>query len=183
MDSFIGQIMMFAGNFAPNGWAFCNGQSMSIAQNAALFSLLGTTYGGDGVTTFMLPNLQGRVPVHFGNGPGLSPVAQGQSGGTQSATLTMNNLPAHSHLLNVNNGQATQSDPTGGFLAQPNNSPDSRTPAAPTLGFVPGGTGSNAQAAPTSISPVGNGQPFSTQPPYLAVNFVICLNGIYPSRS
>src|SRR6187200_2070228 len=100
-EPFIGEIMLFAGNFAPRGWAFCNGQLLSIAQNTALFSLLGTTYGGDGQTTFALPNFQGRFPMHWGNGSGLSLRTLGEVSGTESTTLTINNLPAHTHPLSL----------------------------------------------------------------------------------
>src|SRR5262245_7299612 len=99
MEAFIGTIMMFGGNFAPRGWAFCNGQLMSIAQNTALFSILGTTYGGDGVTTFALPNMQSRLPMHFGQGGGLSRRDLGEVGGTESVTLTVANMPAHNHVI------------------------------------------------------------------------------------
>src|ERR1700710_1746158 len=99
MEAFLATILLFAGNFAPSGWAFCNGQLLAIAQNQALFSLLGTTYGGNGIQTFGLPDLRGRVPIHFGQGPGLSSYSIGQSGGTENTTLLLNNLPQHNHAL------------------------------------------------------------------------------------
>ncbi|NOT56941.1 MAG: phage tail protein, partial [Deltaproteobacteria bacterium] len=114
-DPFIGEIIMFGGNFAPRGWAFCNGQLLSIAQNTALFSILGTTYGGDGRTTFALPDLRGRVPVHAGNsqGPGLPPVQLGEMAGSPSVTLTVSQMPMHNHLV-VASQTATTTDPNGG---------------------------------------------------------------------
>ena len=112
-EPFVGQIQIFGFNFAPKGWAFCNGQTMSIAQNTALFSLLGTTYGGNGQTTFALPNLQSRVPIHFGQGPGLSPYALGQESGTENETLNVTNLPAHNHTVTfqVNSSEGGTNSP------------------------------------------------------------------------
>ena len=124
MEPFIGQIMMFSGNFAPRGWAFCDGQLLAIAQNSALFSIVGTTYGGDGRTTFGLPDLRGRTPVHQGNGPGLPPVSLGQKGGAASTTLIVQNLPAHTHAATVTENlsvgvstvTASLDDPAGAIL-------------------------------------------------------------------
>jgi microcystin-dependent protein len=182
VDAFIAQIMLFAGNFAPANWAFCNGQLMSIAQNSALFSLIGTVYGGDGIQTFALPNLQCRFPIHPGSVPGFSPIAMGDSSGVQAVTLLQANLPAHSHPLNVSNATGYQGDPTGALLAQPNTSVDPRTPGTATAGYVPATSGVTGQAAPSSIGSTGNGIPVPILPPYVAINFIICLNGIYPSR-
>lgn len=173
MEPFIAQIMMFGGNFAPRGWALCDGQLLSINSYSALFSLLGTTYGGDGRSTFGLPDLRGRVPVHPGTGPGLSPYTLGQSGGVESVTLTENQLPSHRHTLWVDNDlpspqgspPATMSGMTLAREAYVNsNSPDTQLHTE-MMGFAGGG-----QA-------VGNLQPF------LTVNFIIALQGIYPSRS
>ena len=119
LHPFLGQIVMFAGNFAPKGYALCNGQVMSITQNTALFSLLGTTYGGNGTTTFALPNLQGNVPVNMGQGPGLSPYVLGQTGGTQNVTVNAATMPAHSHVFNASTANATGPSPSGLVPAKP----------------------------------------------------------------
>ena len=183
MDAYIAQIMLFAGNFAPVGWALCNGQLLAVAQYSALFSILGTVYGGDGINTFALPNLQCRFPIHPGTANGLGTIAQGQSAGVPSVTLLQTNLPAHNHLLNVSNASASASNPTGALLAQPNTSTDPRSPGTPTAGYVPLSSGITGQAAPTAITTTGSGTPVQILPPYLAINFIICLQGIYPSRS
>jgi microcystin-dependent protein len=176
MDPFIGQILMVGFNFAPQGWALCNGQLLSISQNTALFSLLGTSYGGDGVSTFAVPNLQGRVPVHQGQGQGLSPYTIGQLGGGETVALTINNLPQHNHAANCSNTPGPNSDPTGGFWSQPNNG--ARVPAT-TPAYA---TSSNAQMANTAIGLSGGNQPVGIVQPYLCVNFIIALQGIFPSR-
>lgn len=174
-EPFIAQIMMFGGNFAPRGWAFCNGQILSIAQNTALFSLLGTTYGGNGQTTFALPDLRSRVPIHPGQGPGLSPYSLGQSGGVENTTLTINQMPAHNHqatgAINANSGAANDSIPTGNFLAE----------------SAIYHSGSNTQMAANSVGVSvginGGSQPFGLIQPYLCINFIIALEGIFPSRN
>jgi microcystin-dependent protein len=171
---------MFAGNFAIQGWALCNGQLLSIAQNTALFSLMGTYYGGDGVSTFALPNLQSRVAIHQGQGPGLSPYVIGQTGGTENTTLNANNLPAHTHPLNATSATGTQSSPSGGAIAQIN-SGTAREPDL-ALGFAPG-TPTTAMATGSVGANTGGGQPFNGVQPYLVVNFIIALEGIYPSRN
>jgi microcystin-dependent protein len=177
-EPFIGQIIIFGGNFAIRGYAMCNGQILSIAQNTALFSILGTTYGGNGQTTFALPNLQSRVPIHFGQGPGLSSYSLGQQAGTENTTLTQNNLPSHSHALNSNaGGKGNAAVPTNNFLG---------------VGVVPSSSETtnnyNSAAgtnplAPGSIGLTGGSQPFSLLQPYLALNFQIALEGIFPSRN
>lgn len=178
MDPFLGEIRMVAWNFAPNGWALCNGQLLSIAQNTALFSLLGTTYGGDGRTTFGLPNLQGRVPVHQGQGAGLSPYTMGQVGGAESVTLLPTQMPAHNHAVGVSNQPGAVADPTNAILAQ-GNSGTSRAPVA-VADYVTGvPTGTLAQ---TSVSVAGGNQPHTNLQPYLCVNFIIALQGVFPSR-
>ncbi len=177
MDPFIGQILMVGFNFAPQGWALCNGQLLSIAQNTALFSLLGTTYGGDGVSNFALPNLQGRVAIHPGQSPGTGNYTLGQSGGTENVGLSVGNLPAHTHPANCNNAAGPNSNPSGAFWAEVN-SGQGRPPAA-----YPGYAASaNAQMAPTAIGATGGNQPISVVQPYQCVNFIIALQGIYPSR-
>lgn len=168
MDEFIAIVKIFAGNFAPRGWMFCQGQILSIAQNTALFSLLGTTYGGNGQTTFALPDLRGRAPIGQGQGPGLSNYVLGQTGGLESATLTQANLPAHSHTVNAVDDDFTKATPTGALLANAN----IYTTAA-----------ASATMNPAMIAPAGQSQPFEIMPPYLAINYIICTEGIYPSRN
>lgn len=178
MEPFLGMIALFGFNFAPRGWAFCNGALLSIAQNSALFSLLGTTYGGDGVTTFALPDLRGRVPVGFGTGPGLSNYSLGQQFGTENITLTTSSLPAHTHVVTINAAMegGDVSDPTGAYFAN-----------SGTLDkeYKKNGditkTGMNAGVA--SVGSAGNNQPFPILQPSLVVNFCIATEGIYPSRS
>ena len=175
-EPFIGQIIMFGGNFAIRGYALCNGQILSIAQNTALFSILGTTYGGNGQTTFALPNLQSRVPVHFGQGPGLSSYDLGEMAGTETATLTINNMPAHNHLMRTSSSDGNDSAPANttvpGVVKQGGNTANAYTTAAPDSTFLP-----------AAITNTGNNQPFSILQPYLAINFQIALEGIFPSRN
>ncbi len=184
MDEYIGIIKMFAGNFAPRGWAFCNGQLLSIAQNTALFSILGTTYGGNGQTTFALPDLQGRVPLGTGQGPGLSNYTLGEMAGTESTTLLITNLPPHNHIITVeaNNSEATTSAPVNGSSIAATVVPVGRD-RNEAFGF-------NAEAPNTILNgdtakcaPVGAGQPIGNIQPYLAMNYIICLEGIFPSRN
>jgi microcystin-dependent protein len=173
MDPFIGQIIMFGGNFAPVGWAFCEGQLLPIAQNTALFSLLGTTYGGDGRTTFALPDLRGRVPIHPGQGIGLPNYTLGQRGGQASITLGIDNLPPHEHTVSppANTGEGQNTLPGGAV------------PAAGEMPTQPYATTSDTTMAPYSTGPAGGGLAFDSMPPYVAVNFIIALQGIFPSRS
>ncbi len=172
---FIGEIRMFGGNFAIIGHAFCNGQLLSIAQNTALFAILGTTYGGDGRTTFALPDLRGRVPIHFGQGPGLSSYALGQKGGNETVTLTTNEIPAHSHPVtattNANSGPAGDTLPNGNFLAE-GNSYNSASNAQ-----------MNANAVQVTLGNAGGSQPHNNIQPYTCINFIIALQGIFPSRN
>jgi microcystin-dependent protein len=168
---FLGEIKMFAGNFAPHGYAFCNGAVMAISQSTALFSILGTTYGGNGTTTFQLPDMQGRVPIHWGNGPGLSPYVIGQVGGQESITLSQNQMPSHTHGLSAVSGGGTTGTPAPGEFLAGSTARDriySAGPADTTLAPT-GAAGSNF--------PVPNIQPF------LAVSFIIALLGIFPSRN
>jgi microcystin-dependent protein len=171
MEPFIGQIQAFGFNFPPRGWAFCDGQLMAIASNTALFSLLGTMYGGDGQTTFALPDLRGRNIVGIGQGPGLSPIQQGEMGGQETVTLLTNNMPAHNHNVSVavNTATGEESSPTS-YL--------SRHAGA----FSEAPTGSAVLKGVTS-SPVGNGQPFSIRNPYLGIYVCIAMQGVYPPRS
>ena len=180
MDTFIGTIALFGFNFQPRGWAFCNGQLMSISQNSALFSLLGTMYGGDGVTTFGLPDLRGRFPVGQGNGPGLSPYQVGQMGGTEQQTITTAQLPAHTHALIGSSSDATASTLNGNVLAS-SNGVDTVTEAVITVNaYAPAGNPVAANNA--AIGMAGSSQPVSTMSPYIALNFCIATEGIYPSR-
>ncbi|MDO6595505.1 tail fiber protein [Oceanihabitans sp. 2_MG-2023] len=174
MDPFIAQIIMFGGNFAPRGWALCNGQLLDISQNTALFSLLGTTYGGDGRTTFGLPDLRGRVPVHAGNGPGLPSVSLGQKGGLASYKLNANQLPSHTHAAHI---QAANPITRGEGTASPDG-------AYPAEGGVYS-TGKNVAMASDSVAvgATGGGQDVSNMQPFQSVNYIIALVGTFPSRS
>jgi microcystin-dependent protein len=165
-NPFLASIILFAGNFAPRGWAFCDGQILPIAQNTALFSLLGTTYGGNGLTTFALPDLRSRVPNHAGQGPGLSDYDLGQVGGEEFVTLLVSQLPSHTHSQPATNGEQTT------------NRPNTALPAA-------GGVYSNESdgSALHPTSPVGGSQPHNNIQPYLTLNYIIALEGIYPSRN
>jgi microcystin-dependent protein len=165
-EPFLGSILIFGGNFAPQGWAFCNGQLLPINQNQALFSLLGTTYGGNGQTTFALPDLRGRVPIHFGQGPGLSSYSEGQVGGVESVTLIATQMPQHQHVQ-----PATNAD-------EGTNRPNSAVPARGGV-YAAGSDGS--ALAPTS--PAGGNQAHENRQPFLAINFIIALQGIFPSRN
>ena len=158
-------------NFAPQGWALCNGQILSIAQNQALFSLLGTTYGGDGVTTFALPDLRGRVPLHMGQGPGLTQRVLGERSGEELHTLTITEMPAHTHTLAADSSVATA------------DKPDSMVPARNGAGIPQYSATPTVAMSPSTVGASGGNQPHNTMQPYLCVNFVIALQGIYPSHS
>jgi microcystin-dependent protein len=177
MEGYIAQIIMFAGTFAPNGWAFCAGQLLAIAQNTALFSLIGTTYGGNGQTTFGLPDFRGRVPVGTGQGPGLANVILGEMAGTQNTTLLSANLPAHNHpattSVAVSSANTTSEEAAGNILA--NQAQNFYAPAASANGSLGG--------VSTTVGISGSNQPFNNMQPYIGMNFVICLEGIYPSRN
>jgi microcystin-dependent protein len=170
-EPFIGMIATFGFNFAPRGWALCNGQILSIAQNTALFSLLGTTYGGNGQTTFALPNLQSRVPIHFGQGPGLSSYDLGQQAGNETVTLTQNEMPAHTHVatLHASTQPANDTLPTGNYPADG--------------GAYQSATNTNMNAGAVTNGISGGSQPHTNIQPYLAINFCIALEGIFPSRN
>ena len=177
MDPFIGQIIMFGGNFAPRNWAFCNGQLLNITSYQALFSILGTTYGGDGRTTFGLPDLRGRVAVSQGSGPGLSNYQLGAKGGTETNQLISQNLPPIP--LNVSSANASQSAATVGASIATPGSVDGRS-FVPTLGFntsTPDVTLNGASVQGGNSTPINNVQP------YQVVNYIIALEGIYPPRS
>jgi microcystin-dependent protein len=167
---FIGEIRMFGGNFAPVGWAFCDGQLLAISQNDALFALIGTTYGGDGQTTFGLPDLRGRIPVHQGQGPGLSNYSLGEISGSENVTLTAQQIPAHTHAAQGQSATGNQAAPGGGVWAASAQNQFSAN--------APGAAMSNA-----AIGPAGGSQPHDNMAPYQVVNFIIALEGIFPSRN
>jgi microcystin-dependent protein len=174
MDPFLGEIKMVGFNFAPQGWALCDGSVLSIQQNTALFSLLGTTYGGNGTTNFALPDLRGRVPVHQGDGPSTSPYMLGQQGGAETVVLTTAQMPTHSHALAANSATGSATSPIGGFIAS---EIDSNIGAVSA--FSPSSNGSmNAGAVAAS----GGSQAHNNLQPYLCVNFIIALQGIFPPR-
>jgi microcystin-dependent protein len=167
----LGQIAIVGFNYAPRGWALCDGQLLAISQNQALFSLLGTTYGGDGRTTFALPDLRGRAPIHVGNGPGLSTIQWGEKSGSETVTLTTANLPSHSHTLNVSSAKATSNSPNDNYHA------DSGLFDKDYINS--GGTSMGAQA----ISPTGGNMPVSIRQPSLGMYYIIAVNGDWPTRS
>lgn len=173
---FIGEIRMFAGVFAPVDWAFCNGQIISVSENPQLFSLIGTSYGGDGRTTFALPDMRGRIPLSFGQGPGLSHYFIGQRSGQETVALTEDNLPAHTHLMSASTENATQQQPDGMVLAKPSDVLyESSDEIDPTQNI-----GNMNQHM---IDYEGGSQPHENIQPYLCLNFIISLKGVYPSRS
>jgi microcystin-dependent protein len=178
---YLGQISMFAGNYAPSGWALCNGQLLSIAQYQALFSLLGTTYGGNGIQNFALPNLQSCLPVHEGTGLGLSTYVLGQVGGTPTVTLTISSMPSHSHTLNATQTVANNVKiGTSLLAAQPTGTNNPLFYAAQGSGQPP----LTPQAmAPGVCGPAGNNLPHTNLMPSLCITFIIALVGVYPSRS
>jgi len=167
---YVGEIRMFGGNFPPAGWAFCNGQLMPISENDTLFNLIGTTYGGDGQETFGLPNLQSRVPIHMGQGPGISQSYQlGESGGTESVTLTSQSTPIHSHPA-LCNSAAGGADPAGGVWAQSDATQYSNAASDTTM-------------ANMQTTPAGGSQPHDNMIPYLVISYIISLFGIYPTQN
>jgi len=175
-DQFVAEIRMVPFNFAPKGWAFCNGQLLPISQNTALFSLLGTTYGGDGLSTFALPNLQGSVPMHPGQGPGLSLHDLGETGGSETVTLLQTEMPAHSHPPACLNGSA--GDSTSPLLWAKTAGASRQQPPPNYATSI----GTPVPMNPQSITPAGGNLPHNNLSPYLAVNFVIALQGIFPAR-
>lgn len=163
-NPFVGEIRMFGGNFAPLGWMFCDGQLLPISEYETLFNLIGTSYGGDGQETFALPDLRGRIPIHFGNGFVIA-----ETGGAESVTLTAQQIPAHSHPLLANSQTATEATPSANVI-----------PASPSA-LIYNNLTPFTSMAPTTISAVGGNQPHENRPPYLATSFIISLFGIFPS--
>lgn len=167
-EPFLGEIRIFPYNFAPRGWALCQGQILPIAQNTALFSLLGTTYGGNGQTTFALPDLRGRTPVGVGQGPGLSSIDLGEVAGSETVTLTVNQMPSHNHAANATQSAASATRPSGQF---------------PAGGGAYGSPSDGSTLAPTFIANAGGNQPVGLRPPFLGLEYCIALAGIFPSRN
>src|SRR5690349_15571020 len=173
MDPFVAEIRIFPFNFAPKGWAFCDGQLLPLSQNTALFSLLGTTYGGDGKSNFALPNMQGNTPMHPGQGPGLSLHDLGETGGTDTVSLLESEIPSHSHTMNASTQDGIDSHPQNNLLAQ-------------SIGV---GMYNDQATTPfvtmndNSLAPAGGDQPHNNMQPYLTLNFCIALQGVYPPRT
>jgi microcystin-dependent protein len=172
MDPFVAEIRIFPFNFAPKGWAFCDGQILPLSQNTALFSLLGTTYGGDGKSNFALPNMQGNVPMHPGQGPGLSLHDLGETGGSETVSLLESEIPAHSHAWMASNRAGNDQSPVNELFAG--------GVGGITLYAVPGAL---TQLSPNAITPAGGDQPHNNMQPYLTLNFCIALQGVYPPRT
>jgi microcystin-dependent protein len=170
-EPFLGQLALVPYNFAPKGWALCNGQILSINQNTALFSLLGTTYGGDGITTFALPDLRGRVPISAGQGAGLSNYDLGQTGGSETHALTVSELPAHSHALSADTSVGTTERP-GGAL-----------PARNAAGVPQYGNVATTQLSANAVQPAGGNTPHDIRQPYVTLNWIIALQGVFPPRN
>jgi len=169
-DPYIGEIRMFGGNFAPVGWAFCEGQTLPISENDALFTLIGTTYGGDGQETFNLPDLQSRIPIHQGTGPGLSSHVIGEAAGVESVTLTTQQIPVHNHAFIASTATGTQNTPVNNMVAS--SASNRFRPGIPADPFPP-----------TLIQPAGGSQPHENLMPYICINYIISLFGIFPSQT
>ncbi|WP_203418253.1 phage tail protein [Flavobacterium sharifuzzamanii] len=179
MEGYLGEIRLYGGNFAPRGWALCNGTTLSIANYDALYALIGTIYGGDGINTFKIPDLQGRVPVGAGTGQGLPNIALGQASGTENVTMTINQMPAHNHVatgslaIPADNAAGELASPTGNILA---GLAEAYSTAAPD-------TDLKTENATVSFQSAGSTVPFSIIQPYLTTNYIICIEGIFPSRN
>jgi microcystin-dependent protein len=172
-DPFVAEIRVFPFNFAPKGWAWCNGQLLPLSQNTALFSLLGTTYGGDGKSTFALPDLQGRAAMHPGQGPGLSLHDLGETGGAETVTLLQSEIPAHAHSVNAQNSNSNLNDPANTVLGRPfGGGTLYKLPAAANVGSM----------AAEAVGPAGGAQPHNNLQPYLTFYFNIALQGVFPPR-
>lgn len=173
-DNFLGEVRIFAGNFAPRGWALCNGQILPISQNTALFSLIGTFYGGNGTSTFALPNFQGNMPMHQGNGAGLTPRSVGETGGEQNVTLISSQLPQHNHTVNCADSGGTQVGASNGVWAKDGEARGKQLYST---------AGANTQMNPAAFSGSSAITPHNNMSPYLVLNFLIALTGIFPSRN
>ena len=171
MAPYVGEIRMFAGNFAPNGWMFCEGQTLPISENETLFQLIGTTYGGDGEQTFNLPNLASRVPIHMGTGPDGTTYQLGEMAGTEQETLTTQQIANHSHPIVASTSAGTAPNPQGNVV--------SRTDGTISL-YISDSPGATMNAA--AVGPAGGSQPHENTQPFLCINFIIALEGVYPSR-
>ncbi len=193
MEGVIGEIRGFGGNFAPRAWAYCQGQLLAISQNQALFSILGTTYGGDGRTTFGLPDLRGRAPISAGTGPGLSTHKLGARSGTETVTLTQNQMPQHTHIaqftqtagvasISVVADSANQEDPTNHYLAAANIAGTNQIYSDDTPTATLGPSAVTVAGTVTNYN-TGGSQPHNNMQPYLTINWIICLQGVFPSRS
>lgn len=167
-DPFVAEIRIFAGNFAPHGWATCDGQLLPLSQNTALFSLLGTTYGGNGKSNFALPDLQGRAPMFWGQGPGLSLRDIGESGGSETVSLLESEIPSHSHTIFAANDSGLQGSPIGAIPARAN--------------MYNNSVANTATMSPNALAPVGGDQPHNNMQPYLTMTFIIALQGVFPPR-
>ena len=179
MEPFIGEIILFGGNFAPKGWSFCNGQLLSIEVNAALYSILGTNYGGDGITTFGLPDLRGRVPIHPGTGVGLTKRALGEKGGSETISLSLNNVPEHNHVVSATVGMSIVYESAGPqrdtvYFVTPQNGQENDT-VATALPNTPAGVLYSGMA--------GRNIPHDNMQPFQCINYIIALQGIYPART
>jgi len=174
---YVGEIRIFAGNFPPAGWAFCDGQLLPISENDVLFQLIGTTYGGDGQETFAMPDLRGRLPMHMGTGSDGVTYVQGQMAGVETVTLNINQLPQHTHGLLVSGVPGDSATPVGGYLA-------SQGPAGTTQvnAYVPYTGATQVALNAATVTPVGGGQPHDNMQPYLGLNFIISLYGVFPTQ-
>ncbi len=179
MESMIGEIKIFAGNFSPRSWAFCEGQLLPISSNTALFSILGTAYGGDGITTFALPDLRGRSPIGPGAGPGLTNYSQGQKVGVEKVTLTENQMPSHTHAATA----TVNADSNAGSSTSPDNAVWANHAEDVNAFGATQNTTMAADAVAVANAPSGGGQAHENRPPQLAMHYIICLEGIYPARS
>lgn len=177
-DAYIGEIRIFAGNFAPKGWALCNGQLMAISQNTALFSILGVQYGGDGKTTFALPNLMGRTAIGQGAGPGLTPRSVGEAVGSQVVSLLASQMPMHAHTPMGYSKKGSTSDPTNAVWGEYSVGGRGGQTPVPLFAATP-----DAQMSPVALNSTGGGQPHNNMQPFLAMNYIICLQGEFPPRS
>lgn len=171
MPPFIGEIRMFAGNFAPQGWMFCEGQTLPISENDALFTLIGTMYGGDGEETFNLPNLQSRIPIHFGTGPDGNSYQQGEMSGVESVTLSGQQIPIHTHTMLGSSNGANTGNPANKVIAQS---------ASATYMIVSDPT---VQMNGVAVTPIGGGQPHENCQPFLCINYIISLYGVFPQQT